>query len=156
MSAALVTIAGLYRVVRRAEGENAGLALAAVGGGALAAAGTTTTALVQGTIALRIDDLGADGVRVWWTMYLLSTGVTLLGLLVVIGATAAASIRRRTFPRWFMVVSVLLVLLSALGACTIGYDTVGIQVVGGLALVFDSVWILLFSLFLWRHPELAD
>jgi hypothetical protein len=156
MAAALVWLSGLFRVVRGAEGGAAGSALAALAGGVLAAAGTTITALLQGTIALRIDELGPSGVGVWWTLYLLSTGATLLGLLVLIGATTVASWPRRIFARWFTIASALLAFLSLVGAFTIGYDSSGIQAVAGIAVLLDSVWILLVSLFLWRHPALGN
>jgi hypothetical protein len=49
----------------------------------------------------------------------------------------------------------VLAVVSAVGACTIGYDTSAIQVVAGVAIPLDAVWILLVSMFLWRDPALA-
>ncbi|HEX4982473.1 MAG TPA: hypothetical protein VFV63_12270, partial [Ilumatobacteraceae bacterium] len=155
MSAALLWVSGLFRALRRAEDGLPGLAVTALAGGILAAASTAMTALIQGTMATRIDDLGPAGVRVWWTMYLLSTGATLLGLLVLIGATAIVCLQRRLFETWFAVTSAVLALASVVGAFTIGYVTSGIQAVGGIAILLDSVWILLVSVRLWRTPELA-
>jgi hypothetical protein len=155
MSAALVWAAGLYRALRKAEGGTPGLALAAFGGGVLTAASTVMLALIEGTMATRFHDLGPAGSRVFWTMFLLSTGAVLVGLLVVIGATAAVGLRAHLFPRWFAVASTVLALASLIGACTIGYTTVGIQVAAGLAVVFDGVWILMVSIYLWRDPALT-
>jgi hypothetical protein len=155
MPAALLWLSGLFRALRRAEGGTPGLAVAALGGGVLAAAGTVTGALVLGSTATRITDLGPGGARVWWTMYLLSIGASLLGLLLVIGVTAFVSLQTKLFAGWFVVSSVVLALVSVIGAFTIGYDTSGIQVVAGVAIVLDSVWILLVSIFLWRDPALA-
>jgi hypothetical protein len=155
MPAALVWLSGLYRALTKAEGGTPALALAALGGGVLAAAGTVTGALILGTTAVRVADLGPAGARVWWTTYLLSTGATLLGLVLLVGATAAACLQTGLFARWFAVASVVLALASAVGAFTIGYDTTGIQLVAGIAIVLDSVWIFLISIFLWRDPALA-
>jgi hypothetical protein len=155
MSAALVWLSGLFRTLTRAEGGTAGVAVAALAGGVLAAASTVIGALIEGTMAIRIDDLGPEGVRVWWTMFLLSTGATLLGLFVLIGATAITSLRTRLFGRWFGVTSVVLTLASLVGAFAIGYATTGIQIVAGGALVLDGIWILLVSVFMWRDPALA-
>jgi hypothetical protein len=155
MSAALLSLSGLFRALRKAEGGTAGLAVAALGGGVLAAAASVSGALIEGTLATQISDLGPDGVRVWWTMFLLSTGATLLGLFVLIGATAIICLQRHLFARWFAVLSAVLALASMVGACTIGYDTDGIQVVAGIAILLDTVWILLVSIFLWRDPALA-
>ena len=155
MPAALLWLSGLFRTLTKAEGGTPVLALAAFGGGVLAAAATVTEALLLGTTALRIADLGPAGARVWWTMYLLSFGGTLLGLLLLIGATAVVCGRTHLFARWFTVSSVVLALASLIGALTIGYDAAGIQAVAGIAIILDSVWILLVSIFLWRDPAIA-
>jgi hypothetical protein len=155
MSAALLWLSGLFRALRKAEGGTAGLAMAALGGGVLAAAAAVSGALIEGTIATRINDLGPDGVRVWWTVFLLSTGATLLGLLVLIGATAIVCLQAQLFARWFAVSSTVLALASVVGACTIGYDNSGIQAIAGITIMLDTVWILLISIFLWRDPALA-
>ena len=155
MPAALLWLSGHFQALTRAEGGTPGLALAALGGGVLTAASSVVGALVLGTTATRVTDLGPAGARVWWTMHLLSTGATLLGLLLLIGATAAVCLQRQLFARWFAVASVVLALASMIGAFTIGYDTAGIQVVAGIAIVLDSVWIFLVSIFLWRDTAVA-
>ncbi len=155
MSTALVWAAGLYRALRKAESGTPGLAVAAFGGGVLTAASMLTLALIEGTMATRFHDLGPAGSRVFWTMFLLSTGAVLVGLLAVIGATAIICLRARLFPRWFAVASTVLALASLIGACTIGYTTVGIQVAAGLAIILDGVWILMVSVYLWRDPALT-
>jgi hypothetical protein len=155
MAAALAWIPGLYATLRRAEGAKSGLAIAAVAGGAVAAASGAMTALIQGTIAVQIGDLDAASVQVWWTMWLLSIGAIVLGLVVSIGVTAIISLQQHLFARWFGMASVLLVLLSLIGAFTLGYAGAGVQTVAGIAVLLDSVWILLVSIFLWRDPSLA-
>ena len=156
MAAALLWLPALYRALRRAEGTDSGLAVAAVAGGAIAAASGAMTALIQGTVAVRAGDLSGASIRVWWTMWLLSIGAILLGLLVSIGVTGIVSLQRHLFARWFAVASVVLALLSVVGAFTLGYAGAGLQTVAGIAVLLDSVWILLVSVFLWRDPALAD
>ena len=155
MPAVLLWLSGLFRALRKADGRNSILAVAALGGGVLAAAMTATGALIEGTLATRFNDLGPSGARVWWTMYLLSLGATLLGLLLVVGATAVVCLQKHLFPRWFAVASVVLALASLVGACTIGFASTGIWAVAGIAVILDSVWILLVSLYLWRNPDLS-
>jgi hypothetical protein len=155
MPAALLFLSGLYRMLRNAEGGTPALAAAALGGGVLAAAGGVTGALILGTTAARITDIGPAGARVWWTMFLMSFGATLLGLLLLIGTTAVVSIESHLLARWFGVASLGLALVSIVGAFTIGYPTTGIQTTAGIAVLLDSVWIFLVSFFLWRDPELA-
>ena len=155
MPAALLAVSGLFRALREAEGGRAGLAVAALGGGVLAAASTVTGALVLGTTATRIAEIGPASARLWWTMFEMSIGATLLGLLLLIGATAVVSLEAGLFPRWFGMASVILALVSIAGAFTIGYVTTGIQATAGIAAILDSVWIFLVGVFLWRDPELA-
>jgi len=155
MPAALIFLTGLVHVLRQVEGPSRIASLAALGGGILAAASTVTTALIQGTTAVRYVDLGAGGTRTAWTMVLLSTGGTLLGLMVAIGATAVVSLRTHLFRGWLTIVSVVLALLSLIGAVTIGYGSETIRIIAGTAIVLDGVWILLVSLFMWRNPQRA-
>jgi hypothetical protein len=155
MSTVLVWAAGLYRALRRADGGTPGLALAAFGGAVLTAASTLAMAVIEGTVATRFHDLGPALARVFWTMLLLNAGAGLVGLLVVIGATAIVCLRAHLFPRWFAVASTVLALASAVGACIIGYTPVGIQVVASLAFTFDAVWILMVSIYFWRDPALT-
>jgi hypothetical protein len=123
MPAGLLFLSGLFRALRQAEGGTAQFSPAALGGGILAAAGGAIGTLVLGTTAARIADLGPASAHVWWTMYLMSIGATLLGLLLAIGITAIISLRRQLFARWLALVSVALTLLSIAGASTIGYAT---------------------------------
>ena len=155
MPAALLALSGLFRALREAEGGRAGLAIAAFGGGVLAAASTVTAALIMGVTASRITDIGPGNAHLWWTMCLTSLGAILLGLLLVIGATAVVSLETKLFARWFGVASVVLALVSIVGAFTIGYATTGVLAAAGIALILDSVWILVVSYYLWRDPELA-
>lgn len=156
MAAVLVWLPALYRVLRRAQGGSTAAGMVAIAGGVLAAASTLMVALIEGMLATRIEDIGPAAARTWWTLFLMGTGPTLVGLLVLIAAVAAVSLRRHLFGRWFTTASVVLALASLVGAFTIGYATVGIQVVAGIALVLDGVWILVVSLMLWRHPAMAD
>jgi hypothetical protein len=155
MPAALLFLSGLFRALREAEGGRAGLAAAALGGGVLAAAATVTGALVLGVTATRVAEIGAGDARIWWSMFQMSFGAALLGLLLMIGVTGVVSLETRLFPRWFAVASLVLALVSVVGAFTIGYVSTGIQTTAGIAVILDSVWIVVAAFFLWRAPELA-
>ena len=88
-------------------------------------------------------------------MVLLSLGGTLLGLMLVIAATAVVSLRTQLFAHWLTAASGVLVLLSLIGAFTIGYGSDAIQITAGIAILLDGVWILLVSVFMWRNPQRA-
>jgi hypothetical protein len=156
MPAVLLLLSGLFRALREAEGGRAGLAAAALGGGVLAAASSVTGALILGVTATRIADIGPANARLWWTMYAMSFGATLLGLVLLIGATAVVSLESRLFARWFGLASVVVALVSIVGAFAIAYSTTtGILVTAVIAVILGGVWLLLVSYFLWRDPELA-
>jgi hypothetical protein len=155
MAAVLVWLPAPFGALRRAEGGSTGAAMVAVAGGVLAAAGAVMMALIEGTLATTIEDIGPAGARTWWTLFLTGVGPTLVGLLVLIGATATVSVRTHLFGRWLTIASVVLAVASLVGAFTIGYATVGIQVTAAIALLLDGVWIMVVSLKLWRHPALA-
>jgi hypothetical protein len=154
MSAVLVWAAGLFGALRRAEGGTSGLAVAAFGGVVLAAASTVAASTIQATVALRIKDLGPSGARFFYTLWQFTSASILLGLLVTIGVTALVCLSTGLFARWFAVVSAVLAVLSIVGAVGIAYVNGAIQAFG-FALVFDSLWILAVSVYLWRKPELA-
>jgi hypothetical protein len=154
MAAALVWVSGLYSVLRRAE-PNPGVAVAAVAGGTLAATSGALSALIQGTLAVRIADLDAADARVTWTMCLMSIGAILLGLAVVVGVTGVVSLKHHLFAPWFGVASLVLALGSIAGVFLLGSVAVGIQAAAGIAVLLDGVWMLLVSLFVWRKPTLA-
>jgi hypothetical protein len=155
MCAALWWVAGLARALRNAGERNESLAVTATAGGVLAAASILTAALIEGTIATRLADLGAAGARVFWALYLLSLCATLFGLVVLIAATAVACIRTDVFARWFAIASLILVLVSIAGAFAIGYASTALQAVAGVALLLDSGWIFAVSIFLFRDPTLV-
>jgi hypothetical protein len=156
MVGALLFLCGLFAALAKAEGGRRRLATAAATGGVLAASATLTGALVLGVLANRPVDLGAAGARAVWAMFLMSFGGVLVGHTVMIGSAAAVSLRTGVFARWFGIASVVLALASAVGGLTLGYPAVGIQVVAGVTVVLNSVWILLASTFLWRRPALAS
>jgi hypothetical protein len=155
MPAALLFVTGLFAALRRAEGGRARLAVAALAGGVLAAAATLIGALVLGTVATRFLDLGPAGTRVLWTAWQLSFGAILAGQVLMIGSTAAVGWSGRLFPRWFVLASIVLTLLSAAGVLALGFTSAGVQTAAVVTVLLNAVWSVLVSLHLMRHPELA-
>jgi hypothetical protein len=146
---------GLFSALRKADSGRSGLAVLAVAGGVLAAATTVASSTVIATAAIRIDELGPAGARVSFTLYQLTQVATNAGLAVLIGAAAIVSSRRGLFARWFTIASIIVAIASFVGVLGIAYAGDTIQIVAGIALILDVVWIVLVSVRLWRTPELA-
>lgn len=155
MAAVLFWAWGLLSALRKAENGNSDLGVVAVAGGVLASAMTIASSAVIATTALRIDDLGPTGGKTFFTLYQLTLVGTNFGLAVLIGAAAAVSLRRGLFTRRFTIVSIILALVTLVGGLGIAYARDAIQIVSGVALVLDVVWILVVSIRLWRTPEIA-
>jgi thiosulfate reductase cytochrome b subunit len=155
MSAILIWISVLFRALRRAEGGNSGLALAALAGTGLAAAMSITAAVIEAATALRIQDLNAAGARLFYTMYQFAQGGILFGLAVLVVATGVVCLRTGLFYRWFGVTSVLLAAASIVGAAGIAYANNSVQVIATVMLSLDTLWILVVTGFLLREPELV-
>jgi hypothetical protein len=155
MSAVLIWVSGAWRALRKAEGGTPGLAVTALVGVALASAMTVAAAAIEATTALRVGDLGLSGARFFFTLSQFTRAGTLFGLLVLIAATAAISLQTGLFARWFNVVSIVLVLVSVAGAFGVAYASDTVQTLTAVGLTLDSLWILVFSIYLWRKPELA-
>ncbi len=146
--AVLVWASGVFRAMRIVEDETSGLeagetpgtALAALGGGVLTAASAAMVAIIAGATGTRLDDLGPAGARVFWTVLLIGRGAVLVGLLVIIGATAVVCLRAQ-LSRWFTGANAVVALVSAVGACTLGYTATWIEIVASTALSIDGAWI---------------
>ena len=155
MSAILVWISVLFRALRRAEGGNSGLALAALAGTGLAAAMSVTAAVIEATTALRIKNLLPSAAQVFFTLYQFAQGGILFGLAVLVGATAVVCLRTGLFHRWFTVVSLILAVVSIVGGTGIAFANNSLQGIAAAMLSLDTLWVLVVTVFLLRRPELA-
>ncbi len=155
MSAVLVWGSAHFRALRKAEGGHAGLAAAALGGLVLAATMSVVSAATEATAALRIDDLGYSGARVYYTLTQFTVAGVLLGLAVLVGTTAVVVFRTGLFHRWFGMLSIILAIGSFIGASGVAYANDFSYNFRGAMLSLDSLWIGVVGVFLLRRPEQA-
>jgi hypothetical protein len=153
MPAVLVWVVGLFAALRKAEGGRAALALGAPLGTVLAAGATVVSAALEAVIACRIGDLTPSTTRVLFTAQQFVQAGILFGLLLAVGAAAAVVLRTGVFARWVGIVGALLAVASIAGAFGIGYAR--LQVVAGVMLSLDTLFVLVLSVYLWIRPELA-
>ncbi len=155
MAAALVWSSVHFRALRKAEGGQSGLAVAALGGVVLATAMSVTAAATNAATALRIHDLGPTGAHFYNILVSFLFAGVLIGLGVLTGATAIIILRTGVFHRWSGFLSIILAVGSFVGATGIAYANDFSYGLMGAMLSLDSLWIGMVGVFLLRHPEKA-
>jgi hypothetical protein len=155
MVAVLVWLAGHFSSLRKAEGGRSGFAVAALGGGILAATASVVAGAVRADTALRVHDLGLGGARFFFTLDQFFGGAIITGLAVLVGASALVFLRNDLHARWFAWVSAVLAVVDLVGILAIGYTNGAAGGFQGIGITLTLVWILAISIVLWRKPERA-
>ncbi|HEY6318078.1 MAG TPA: hypothetical protein VI462_09360 [Acidimicrobiia bacterium] len=155
MAAVLVWLAAHFSSLRKAEGGRSGFAVAALGGGILATAATVVQSAIQATTALRVHNLGPSGAQFFYTLYQFLTGALLVGLAILVGASALVFLRSGLHARWFGYVSAVLAVVNLVGIVGVGYTNGAAQGFMGIGVALSGIWILAISIILLRKPERA-
>jgi hypothetical protein len=155
MGAFVIWLSGLFGALRHTTDGYPGLAVAAVGGGALAASTSVVSQAIKATTACQITAIGPRNVQVFYTLVKFTNGGVLVGLTVVIGMTAAACLSSSMAGRWFVILSCVLAVGSLLGATSVAYAGSAPQQIGKLFLSLDTAWVLIVSVLFWRRPTIA-
>jgi hypothetical protein len=155
MAAILVWLAGHFSSLRKAEGGRSGFAVAALGGGILAAAVTVVNSAVVAVTALRIHDLGTNGAHFFWTFQTFFAGGIAGGLAILTGASALVFLNTGMYKRWFAWVTGVIAIVDLVGILAIAYANNAIQAIGAIGINLTVLWILVLSILLWRDPERA-
>jgi hypothetical protein len=114
MGAFVIWLSGLFGALRHTTDGYPGLAVAAVGGGALAASTSVVSQAIKATTACQVTAIGPRNVQVFYTLVKFTNGGVLVGLTVVIGMTAAACLSSSMAGRWFVILSCVLAVGSLL------------------------------------------
>jgi hypothetical protein len=155
MAAVLVWLAGHFSSLRKAEGGRSGFAVAALGGGILASAATVFSAAIQAATALRIHDIGLGGARLWFTITTFAGATPIVGLTILVGASAVVFLNNGMYARWFAWASGALAVVDLVGILAIAYGSNALQGIFAIGISLTLIWILVISVLLWRNPERA-
>lgn len=151
--ALLLWFGSLWRRMTKAENSNHRLAVVSlaglVGSGALFAAATA----VQSTMAIRIDDFAAGGVRFFWVLSTVLLSMAGAFTFVHLFSTSVLALRTGFLPKWNALlgfVPAALFLVSILGA----YDDTDLPMIaGGIGFITWAIWILATSFHMWKTAD---
>ena len=151
----MVFAAGLYRVIRRGEGEHGWLAMASLAS-VVAAAGIfgAGTALFM-VVAYRPATDPAVA-RAFWDAGWLAYNSSGFAFGAWIAVVTAAALRRPVLPRWIGWIGIPVALISLVGPLAVNAGTGAFSPQGWFALVVGltfAVWVLALSVAAWRSPR---
>ena len=148
----LVFAAGLYRIIRRGEGENGWLAMAALAsavvGAGIFGAGTAMFMVVAYRPAT--DPAVA---RAFWDAGWLAYNSAGFAFVAWIAIVTAATVRHRVLPPWTVWIGIPVGLINLVGPLAVKSGTGPFSPQGWFALVVGltfAVWVLVVSAAAWR------
>lgn len=152
----MVFVAGLYRIIRRAEGADGWLAIASlasvVAGAGIFGAGT---ALFMVVAYRPVTDPAVA--RAFWDAGWLAYNSAGFAFVAWIAIVVAAALRHRALPSWTAWVGVPVALINLVGPFAVTAGTGAFSPQGWFALVVGltfAVWLLTISLASWRSARL--
>ena len=151
----MIFAAGLYRVIRRGEGEHGWLAIASLAS-VVAAAGIfgAGTALFM-VVAYRPATDPAVA-RAFWDAGWLAYNSSGFAFGAWIAVVTAAALRRPVLPRWIGWIGIPVALISLVGPLAVNTGTGAFSPQGWFALVVGltfAAWVLALSAAAWRSPR---
>ena len=151
----MVFVAGLYRIIRRAEGEDGWLAIAslasAVAGAGIFGAGTALFMVIAYRPAT--DPAVA---RAFWDAGWLAYNSAGFAFVAWIAIVVVASLRHRALPPWIASIGVPVALINLVGPFAVTAGTGAFSPQGWFALVVGltfALWLLTISLASWRSAR---
>ena len=155
LAVVMVFAAGLYRIIRRAEGEDGWLAMASlasvVAGAGIFGAGTALFMVVAYRPAT-----DPAVVRAFWDAGWLAYNTAGLGFSAWIAIVAVATFRHRVLPLWTAWIGVPVALIGFVGPFAVKAGTGPFSPQGWFALVVGftfGAWLLAVSVAIWRSSR---
>ena len=130
--------ASLYRAIRRGEGSGSLLAVAAFGGGVVAAAGIGVDAAIRFAAADLADDVAPGVIQTLNAMWSDFFFPMVIGIATLVLATSLSAFRTRVVPIWLAWIGLLICIALFTPA-------------GFVAFLVGGLWIIVVSVLLWRH-----
>lgn len=148
-------IGSLWRVMRRAEGGEPRLAVVAFGGLLFSGAMAFSGMALQSAIAMRIDSLGDDGAKFFYTVAAVLFALTNFGIALLVGSVSALALRTKFLPDWLAWAGAGVAALAVISGAGCASERGVFTVLGLITLLLWLVWIVAVSLVLYRPSESA-
>ncbi len=148
----LCWLGALWRTLRRAEGGDPRLTVAAAGGLLVGGSAVLVSTAMTSAVAVNIKEIGtASKFFAIFSQFLFASGG--FGFAVLVGAVAVITIRYGAFPKWFGLAGALLALgWLVAGVGSVSTSDTWMTVTMVVATVW-LVWVLALSIFMYRGVE---
>ncbi len=143
----------LWRRMSRAEQGNHRLSIVALVGLAGSATLFAASTAVLATIAIQVDEVGADGARFFYVLSMVLLAMASAFVVTHLAAVNALSLRTALLPKWVTwlgLVSAAVFLVSTLGSTT---DADAIVVFGFIGFITWAIWLLAVAVHMWRTAD---
>jgi hypothetical protein len=140
----------LWRKMARAEDERPRLAVVALIGLAIGAVFALSSGAITSLAAMRIDDLGPGGAKVFFAYSTVLLGTAGFGIVAFVSAVSALSYKTALFPQWVTIIGWIVgagFLVSTLASAS---DADVFTLTGLLSFLLFCVWILAISVLMFR------
>jgi hypothetical protein len=147
--------ATLWAALRRADGGQPGLAVAAVLGLVFTATLQGVSGAISATVALELNNVGPTEAKFF---YLLSLGLGAagaFGVAVLVLATSAVALRTKVFPGWLGGAGLVLGAALTVSGASIASTSDGLAALGLVAILLWSLWVIVLSVLMFRAKEPA-
>jgi hypothetical protein len=140
----------LWRLMTDAEGGRPRMAVVALGGLALAAALALASGAISSTVALQHREVG-EGAKFFYILTSVLIAMAGIGLVVHIAAVTSLSYRAKIFAPWINIIGWIAALLFLIGTIGVASDASAVVVIGLLAFLVFSLWVVVVSVNMWKR-----
>jgi hypothetical protein len=146
----------LWRRMATAEAERPRLAVVALAGLAFAGVFALVSGAVASLAAMRINELGPGGAKVFYSLSTVLISTSAFGLVVHISAVSALSYRTKFLPQWIMIVGWLAALGFLIASAGAASDASAFGFIGLFSFLLWCVWIIGISIVMYSDAPAAQ
>jgi hypothetical protein len=151
----LVWAAALWATLRRAEGGQPGLAVAAVLGLVLTGTLQAVAGSINATVALELKSVGPAEAKFFYVLTFGLGAAGAFGIAVLVLATSVMALRTKVFPAWLGGAGLALGGVLILGGASIASTSDGFAVLGLVSILLWALWVIVLSVLMFRAKEPA-
>jgi hypothetical protein len=146
----------LWRRMTAAEAGRPRMAVVALAGLVFAGVLALASGAITSLAAMRIDDLGPGGAKVFYSLSTVFISTSGFGLVVLLGAVSALVYRTKFLPQWIMIVGWLAALGFLVASAGSASDASAFGFIGLFSFLLWCAWIVGISLVMFRDAPAAQ